>query len=30
VLVNQLAGRDVYPLRARNVFQSFGAPSPRR
>jgi lysine N6-hydroxylase len=30
VLVNQLAGRDVYPTRARNVFQSFGAPAPRR
>jgi lysine N6-hydroxylase len=30
VLVNELAGRDVYPLRDRNVFQSFGAPSSRR
>jgi len=27
VIVNALCGRDVYPVRARNVFQSFGAPS---
>jgi lysine N6-hydroxylase len=26
VLVNALAGRDVYPVRTRNVFQGFGAP----
>jgi lysine N6-hydroxylase len=26
VVVNALAGREVYPVRARNVFQSFGAP----
>lgn len=27
VLVNALAGREVYPIRDRNVFQSFGAPA---
>lgn len=27
VLVNTLAGRDVYPVRSRNVFQTFGAPA---
>lgn len=26
VLVNALAGREVYPVRSRNVFQTFGAP----
>jgi len=26
VLVNALAGREVYPVRDRNVFQTFGAP----
>ena len=26
VIVNALAGRDVYAVRSRNVFQSFGAP----
>jgi lysine N6-hydroxylase len=30
VLVNALAGHDVYPVRERNVFQSFGAPGARR
>lgn len=26
VLVNALAGREVYPVRSRNVFQTFGVP----
>jgi len=26
VIVNALAGREVYPVRERNVFQSFGSP----
>jgi putrescine N-hydroxylase len=26
VLVNALTGREIYPVRERNVFQSFGAP----
>ena len=26
VIANALAGRDVYAVRERNVFQSFGAP----
>jgi lysine N6-hydroxylase len=30
VLVNALAGREVYPVRARTVFQSFGAPTAGR
>ena len=28
VVVNALAGREVYPVRPHNVFQSFGAPRP--
>ncbi|MGE4030801.1 MAG: lysine N(6)-hydroxylase/L-ornithine N(5)-oxygenase family protein [Thermoleophilia bacterium] len=27
VIVNALCGREVYPVRERNVFQSFGSPS---
>ena len=27
VIVNALCGRDVYPVRERNVFQTFGAPA---
>jgi len=27
VIINALAGREVYPVRARNVFQRFGAPA---
>lgn len=27
VLVNALAGREVYPVRTRNVFQTFGVPT---
>ena len=30
VIVNALCGREVYPVRERNVFQSFGAPRRRR
>jgi lysine N6-hydroxylase len=26
VVVNEVVGREVYPVRERNVFQSFGAP----
>jgi lysine N6-hydroxylase len=28
VIANALAGREVYAVRERNVFQSFGAPLP--